>query len=253
MKQNFKNLIGAALKVADGKMTLRRSQVEYKKTIEQNEITFCYGPSGTAKTFVSVYTALQLFAKGEVKKIILTKPIVESGEKLGSLPGDVDEKISMYMESFRSNIRKLIGQELLGKLEAANVIVYAPLAYMRGDTFGNDNLDDDSAIAILDEAQNATMKQLMLFTTRKGKNVRLVMSGDTRQSDIAKREVALLDFMNMCKGIKGVDEHEFTRQDIVRSKILQEICDRYDNYLDEKWAQNRTKSYNGNDFKNGTH
>ena len=260
MKQNFKMLVKSALKAADSKMTLRQNQVRYKNKIEDNEITFCHGPSGTAKTFVAVYTALDMYAKGSIKKIILTKPIVEAGENLGFLPGDKDEKIELYMQSFRSNMIKLIGGELLGKLEQANVICYLPLAYMRGDTFGNDNLDNDGAIAILDESQNATMKQLMLFTTRKGKNVKLVLSGDTRQSDIAKREVALLEFIKLCRGIKGVGEHKFEREDIVRSKILQEICDRYDNYLDEKWLKNQKKNqYDGilnetkNSFKNGSY
>ena len=200
------------------------SQKRYFNAISDNEITFCYGPAGTSKTFTACYTALKLYLSGEVQKIILSKPIQESGEKLGFLPGEIKDKIDPFMESYRSNMVKLLhDSHIVNWLEAVGVIEFRPLAYMRGATF-------DNSFMILDEAQNADFKQLMLFLTRLGSGSKILICGDVSQYDIAKNKVALPDFINMIEGVPGVGVHKFSDQDIVRNKILVEITERYEQW-----------------------
>jgi phosphate starvation-inducible PhoH-like protein len=211
------------VKPADVKAQLRQSQQQYVRQILENDITFCSGPAGTSKTFTACYAALKLFAEGEIENIVLTKPIQEAGEKLGFLPGDMEEKIDPYMQSYVSNIGKIIGPQLTEQLVNAEIIQFKPLAYMRGDTF-------DSSLMILDEAQNATFKQLMLFVTRMGRGSKVIVTGDVSQYDIAKRNIGLEKFADLMNGIKGVGYHKFNEKDIVRSKILQEVVKRYDKW-----------------------
>jgi phosphate starvation-inducible PhoH-like protein len=208
------------------KVQLRQSQKQYVEKIISNEITFCSGPAGTSKTFTACYTALQLFLEKKISQVILCKPIQEAGEKLGFLPGDVSEKIDPFMTSYISNMKKIIGDEHTQKLIEKEIIVFRPLAYMRGDTF-------DNSLMILDEAQNATFKQLMLFITRMGKGSKVIVTGDVSQYDISKQSVGLPSFIDLMKGIKGIGEHLFTEKDIVRAKILQDVVNRYD-----KWKSN---------------
>lgn len=198
-------------------------QQEYSDKIISNEITVCHGPAGTSKTFTACYTALKLFSLNVIKKIILVKPIQESGEKLGFLPGGIEDKIDPYVESYRSNFKKMINHALLIQLESEKIIEYKPLAYMRGATF-------DRSIIILDEAQNADFRQLMLFITRMGFNSKALLTGDVSQYDIAKNLVSLPKFIDLLNGIKGFDSHIFSNNAIVRNKILIEITERY-----EKW------------------
>lgn len=207
-------------------VTLRKSQQKYVETVLDNDITFCQGPAGTSKTFTACYIALKLLAEKKIKNLILCKPIQEAGEKLGFLPGDVQEKIDPYMESYVSNMNKIIGVETTEKLVNAGVIQFKPLAFMRGDTFSD-------SIMILDEAQNSQFKQLMLFVTRMGKNSKVIVTGDVSQYDIAKKDIGLESFINLMEGIKGVGSHKFTEKDIVRAKILKDIVKRY-----EKWKLN---------------
>lgn len=211
------------VKPADVKAQLRQSQQKYVRQILENEITFCSGPAGTSKTFTACYAALKLFAEGEIENIVLTKPIQEAGEKLGFLPGDMEDKIDPYMQSYISNIGKIIGPVLTEQMVNAEIIQFKPLAYMRGDTF-------DSSLMILDEAQNATFKQLMLFVTRMGRGSKVIVTGDVSQYDIAKRNIGLEKFADLMDGIKGVGYHKFNEKDIVRSKILQEVVKRYDKW-----------------------
>lgn len=202
---------------------LKPSQREYCNTIEKNEITFCSGPAGTSKTFTACYTALHLLATKQISTLILCKPIQESGEKLGFLPGDIADKIDPYMQSHISNFKKIIGTELTESLIKQNIIEFKPLAFMRGDTF-------DDALMILDEAQNASFKQLMLFVTRMGKNSKVLVTGDISQYDIPKNNVGLPGFVKLMEGVKGVGHHKFEEKDIVRAKILQEVVNRYDKW-----------------------
>lgn len=198
-------------------------QKSYCDTIFKNTITFCWGPAGSSKTFSACYTALKMVQKGEIEKIIFTKPIQESGEKLGSLPGDVNEKISPFMESFLITMEKIITKEKLGQLISERTIEFRPLAYMRGATF-------DRSMMILDEAQNCDMKQLMLYISRVGEGSKVLVAGDITQHDIAYEKVALPIFVDLVEGIEGVGEFRFGEEDIVRSKILKEIVRRYEQW-----------------------
>ena len=202
---------------------LRQSQKKYTNTILENQITFCTGPAGTSKTFTACYTALLLLARKEISQIVLCKPIQEAGEKLGFLPGDIADKIDPFMQSYISNITKIVGAEIAQTLVEKEVIVFRPMAYMRGDTF-------DGSLMVLDEAQNADFRQLMLFITRMGKNSKVLICGDVSQYDISRDKVALPKFIEMMDGIKGMGIHTFGDSDIVRNKILIEITERYDEW-----------------------
>lgn len=204
---------------------LRQSQKKYTNTILENQITFCSGPAGTSKTFTACYTALLLLARKEISQIVLCKPIQEAGEKLGFLPGDIADKIDPFMQSYISNITKIVGSAAARMLVEKQMIVFRPMAYMRGDTF-------DRSLMVLDEAQNATFKQLMLFVTRMGKDSKVIVTGDISQHDIPKSTIGLPSFTNLMVGIKGIGVHAFTEKDIVRAKILQEVVKRYD-----KWKE----------------
>ena len=205
------------------RVQLRQSQKQYVQQILENDITFCQGPAGTSKTFTACYAALKLYADKKIKNIILCKPIQEAGEKLGFLPGDVSEKIDPYMQSYISNLGKIIGPQITQQLVEAEVIQFRPMAFMRGDTF-------DDSLMILDEAQNATFKQLMLFVTRMGKGSKVIVTGDVSQYDIAKNNIGLEKFTDLMEGIRGIGNHKFTEKDIVRAKILQDVVKRYDRW-----------------------
>lgn len=200
---------------------LSESQHDLYRKILENDITVVTGPAGASKTFTACYAALKLLEKGQVDKIYLTKPIQESGEKLGFLPGTVEEKVGPYMESYVTNMDKMADSRDVGGLLQAQVIEFKPLAYMRGSGY-------DNCIMLLDEAQNSDYRQLMLYVTRMGRNTKIVIMGDVSQHDIDRKKVALPQFANMLKGIPGVAVHEYGRQDIVRNPILIEITDRYE-------------------------
>jgi len=212
-----------SIKPEDIRVQLRQSQQRYVQQILENDITFCQGPAGTSKTFTACYVALKLFADKKIKNIILCKPIQEAGEKLGFLPGDISDKIDPYMQSYISNLIKIIGPAMTQQLVESEIIQFKPLAFMRGDTF-------DDALMILDEAQNATFKQLMLFVTRMGKSSKVIVTGDVSQYDIAKNNIGLEKFTDIMEGVRGIGNHKFTEKDIVRAKILIDVVKRYDKW-----------------------
>jgi len=208
---------------------LTPNQKKFAKAIEENQIIVCTGPAGTAKTFITMYSSLKLLSMREFDKIITTKPAQESGEKLGFLPGDIEEKIAPYMESFLLTLEKMIGKFETKTMVDKGFIEARPLAYMRGSTF-------DRSIMILDEAQNCDLRQLILFVTRMGETSKVIICGDVEQYDIAKGQSGLNDFIKILGGIKGATQFNFERDDIVRSKILIEITDNYN-----KWKLKNNK------------
>lgn len=209
-------------------LTFTASQQNFYKTIRNNFLTVCTGPAGTAKTMISCYAALDLLRDGTHKKIVLTRPIVEAGESLGFIPGTIKEKVDPYMQGYISNIAKIIAGEKLKLLTEKRIISMEPLSFMRSQTF-------DDTILILDEAQNADLRQIMLVVTRMGKNSRIVICGDVTQWDISSRKRDLLKFYdNVAKGVPSCERFEFVREDIVRNPILIALTDNYDKYKHEK-------------------
>lgn len=196
------------------------------KGIRNNILTVVHGPAGTSKTYTTCYTALALLADKKVERIIITKPVQESGENLGFLPGDMQEKLDPYKKSYYNTFCKIIGKQQTDFLFSSEEIIFEPLAYMRGSTY-------DDCIMLLDECQNASIKQLMLWVTRLGKESKAVMMGDTSQYDVRKRDSGYNDFIEMVNGMNSLNLFEFTNEDIVRNKFLVEIANRYDKYRAE--------------------
>jgi phosphate starvation-inducible PhoH-like protein len=223
---------------------LSENQKVFSESILQNNITFCTGPAGTSKTFTTLYTALKLLTKGEIRKIIFTKPIQESGEKLGYLPGNIDEKIAPYLESYMLTLQKMIPEEMVKMLFEYKVIEFRPLAFMRGATF-------DETLMVLDEAQNTIESQLILYLTRMGDNSKVVVMGDTNQIDIKHSDSAFEAFIEMITDVDGVCHHQFGRTDIVRNKMLIEITDRYDRWKITQAQKKINGNGNGNGHGNG--
>jgi len=180
----------------------------------------------THNTFTTCYTALALLADKKIERIIITKPIQESGENLGFLPGDKKEKLDPYVQSYYTTFVKIIGKQTTDLLFGAEEIIFEPLAYMRGSTY-------DNCIMLLDESQNATIKQIMLWATRLGSDSKAVMMGDTSQYDVRKRDSGYNDFIKMVDGMNHLFLFEFDNLDIVRNKFLVELTDRYDKYRSE--------------------
>lgn len=193
------------------------------KGIRNSILTAVHGPAGTSKTFTTCYTALALLADKKVERIIITKPVQESGENLGFLPGDMQEKLDPYKRSYYNTFVKIIGRQQTDFLFASEEIIFEPLAYMRGSTY-------DNCVMLLDECQNASVKQLMLWVTRLGRESKAVMMGDTSQYDVRKKDSGYLDFIGMVTGMDKLNLFEFNNNDIVRNKFLVEIANRYDKY-----------------------
>ena len=204
-----------------------RNQKRFYNMIEKKDITFCTGPAGCGKTYLSVHYALKALADKNTPYdgIIIVKPLVEAdGEKLGFLPGDVEEKTEPFMMSFYYNMEQLIGKQILGVLRHEEIIKVIPMAYMRGLTLSN-------KIVILDETQNATPAQIKMFLTRLGLNSKYIIAGDLEQTD--KRGVnGLDDSIRRFAGIRGVGLSMFTAKDIVRHKLISKLLARYENEFD---------------------
>jgi phosphate starvation-inducible PhoH-like protein len=201
-------------------------QHELYKGIRNSILTVAHGPAGTSKTFTTCYAALALLADKKIEKIIITKPIQESGENLGFLPGSMEDKIFPYKQSYYTTFCKIIGRANTDYLFSSEEIKFEPLAYMRGSTY-------DNCIMLLDECQNASVKQLMLWSTRLGKDSKAVMMGDTSQYDVRRNDSGYNDFINMVGGMNDLFLFEFNSDDIVRNKFLIELTKRYDKYRSE--------------------
>jgi|694.fasta_scaffold00131_36 phosphate starvation-inducible PhoH-like protein len=200
-------------------VTLTNTQHRYLNSIKHNILTFGVGVAGTGKSYVALsYAAEQLKAK-RISKIIITRPIVEAGEKLGHLPGELEEKIAPYFDPIISILNKRLGQSFTEYLIKRKIIEAKPLAYLRGSTF-------EDAIVILDEAQNTTPAQMKMFLTRIGENCKVIIDGDVVQSDI-KGESGLADALTRLKSVNNVGWVNFTIDDVVRSGICKDILIAY--------------------------
>jgi len=196
-------------------------QKKYVDSMDKNPITIATGPAGTGKTFLAVVSGLKFIAQGQFSKIILSRPIVEAGERLGFLPGVFEEKVSPYLAPLYDSFRRLIGAYVFNRHRKNGIIEIVPLAYMRGRTL-------DNAFIILDEAQNTTVLQMKMILTRLGPNARAVINGDVTQIDIGKgMESGLVHAERILKNIKGINFVQFTRRDVVRHPLVKKIVGAY--------------------------
>ena len=203
-------------------------QKKYIEAIKKNTIVLGIGPAGTGKTFLAVAAASTALRNKEINRIILTRPAVEAGEKLGFLPGDLQTKIDPYLRPLHDALFEMLGAEAYQKHLERGTIEIAPLAYMRGRTL------DDSFI-ILDEAQNTTPEQMKMFLTRLGFNSKAVVTGDITQTDLPSgTRSGLVEAMKILQGIEGIAIHEFSERDVVRHKLVQRIILAYEKYEREK-------------------
>lgn len=199
-------------------------QKKYCDMIRNNTITFGVGPAGTGKTYLAVALAVTAFKAHQVQRIILTRPAVEAGEKLGFLPGDLQNKVDPYLRPLYDALFEMFGQESFAKLQERGTIEVAPLAYMRGRTL------DDSFI-ILDEAQNTTREQMKMFLTRLGFNSKMVITGDITQIDLPEtKKSGLIEALKVLKNVEDIAQNRFSEKDVVRHRLVQDIVKAYDEY-----------------------
>jgi len=209
-------------------------QRRYIEAMRENHIVFGIGPAGTGKTYLAVAMAAKALKNKEVSRIILTRPAVEAGEKLGFLPGDLQEKVDPYLRPIYDALFDILGVDSFKKYMNRGVIEIAPLAYMRGRTL-------DSAYIVLDEAQNTTNEQMKMLLTRIGFNSKLIVTGDITQTDLKGYNSGLKNIGKILKGIKGIDFIYLTKRDVVRHHIVQKIIEAYERYED---VNDKTKSIN---------
>ena len=194
----------------------------YVDSVKQHDVTFGIGPAGTGKTFLAVTLAVTALKRGQVKRIILTRPAVEAGESLGFLPGDLKEKVDPYLRPVYDALYQILGKDQTTRLMEREIIEIAPLAYMRGRTL-------DDAFVILDEAQNTTIMQMKMFLTRLGFNSKMIVNGDMSQIDLPRRvKSGLIDAMEKLKGIKAIDFVHFSASDVVRHPVVADIINAYE-------------------------
>lgn len=201
---------------------ITEGQKHYVECIKRSELVFAIGPAGSGKTLLAVDAAIAALKSGYVRKIVLTRPAVEAGERLGFLPGDLREKVNPYLRPLYDSLYTILGPEKLAKYTERDVIEVAPLAYMRGRTLSN-------SFIILDEAQNTTPKQMQMFLTRFGQNSRCVVTGDMTQTDVpAGVTSGLKDVERVLQGVSGIEFAYLTKRDIVRHKIVESIVEAYE-------------------------
>ena len=213
-----------------GKAITPRSENQLKlvKEYEKNDMVFAIGPAGSGKTYTAIALAVRALKNKEIKKIILSRPAVEAGEKLGFLPGDMKEKIDPYLQPLYDALQDMIPAAKLKEYMELNIIQIAPLAFMRGRTLND-------AVVILDEAQNTTSAQIKMFLTRMGMNTKMIVTGDMTQIDLPHSQTSgLIQAMKILKGVKGISFVELNKKDIVRHKLVTKIVEAYEKFDKEK-------------------
>ncbi len=199
-------------------------QVAYLQQIQDHDVTFGIGPAGTGKTYLAVASAVDAMSRDRVKKIVLVRPAVEAGEKLGFLPGDLIQKVDPYLRPLYDALYDLAGYDAINKLFERNAIEVAPLAYMRGRTL-------NQSFIILDEAQNTTPEQMKMFLTRIGFGTKAVITGDVTQIDLPKHQKSgLIEAQKILKDVKGLAFTQFLSADVVRHPLVQKIVNAYEEY-----------------------
>lgn len=220
-----------------GKAILARTKNQQKLVdcYDKNDLIFAIGPAGSGKTYTAIALAVRALKNREVKKIILCRPAVEAGEKLGFLPGDMKEKIDPYLQPLYDALEDMIPPAKLKDYMENKIIQIAPLAFMRGRTLSD-------AVIILDEAQNTTTQQIKMFMTRLGMNAKMIITGDMTQIDLPYNVTSgLIQALGILKNVKGIGKIEFDREDIVRHKLVQNIVDAYDVFNEAKKKEAQIK------------
>ncbi len=203
-------------------------QVEYLKQIQDFDITFGIGPAGTGKTYLAVASAVDAMTRDRVKRIVLVRPAVEAGERLGFLPGDLNQKVDPYLRPLYDALYDLAGYDTVNKMFERNAIEVAPLAYMRGRTL-------NQSFIILDEAQNTTPEQMKMFLTRIGFGTKAVITGDITQIDLQRgQKSGLVEAQKILKDVKGIAMTQFLAADVVRHPLVQKIINAYERYESSK-------------------
>ena len=204
--------------------TKTMGQKKYIEAVSDNEIVFAMGPAGTGKTYLAMAMAVAAFKKGDVERIVLVRPAVEAGERLGFLPGDLKEKVDPYLRPLYDALYDIMGMDSVNRALERGTIEVAPLAYMRGRTL-------DSSYIILDEAQNTTPEQMKMFLTRLGFGSKAIVTGDTTQIDLPfKEKSGLVVVEKILEGVRGIRFVKLTKTDVVRNPIVQRIIDAYEKY-----------------------
>lgn len=208
------------------------------KSFEENDLTFAIGPAGSGKTFVAIALAVKALKSKQVRKIILSRPAVEAGEKLGFLPGEMKDKLDPYLQPLYDALQEMIPPAKLREYMEHNVIQIAPLAFMRGRTLND-------AVIILDEAQNTTRHQIKMFLTRLGLNAKMIVTGDVTQIDLPPQAASgLVHAMQVLRKVHGIGKVEFEKKDIVRHKLVQRIVEAYEKNDKQSDAQEATTQRN---------
>ena len=210
----------------NGKAIVARTENQQKlvKAFADNDLVFATGPAGSGKTFVAIALAVKALKNKEVRKIILSRPAAEAGEKLGFLPGEMKDKLDPYLQPLYDALQEMIPAAKLKEYMENNVIQIAPLAFMRGRTL-------NEAVIILDEAQNTTTHQIKMFLTRLGMNAKMIVTGDVTQIDLPPTATSgLVQAMRILRDVAGIGRVEFTKKDIVRHKLVQRIVEAYDQF-----------------------
>ena len=227
--QSTVQLLGEVMKTPKRSVIPRsKKQKEYVKSLKNNQIIMSLGPAGPGKTYLAVAVALSMLLEKKVERIILSRPAVEAGERLGFLPGDMKDKIDPYLRPLYDSLYDLLDYDKIQKKIESGAIEIAPLAFMRGRTLKN-------SFAILDEAQNTTRTQIKMFLTRIGENSKLVVNGDPSQIDLPnKNQSGLIESQNILKGIKEISVINFDHQDVVRHPLVTKIVEAYQKNSNDK-------------------